>query len=80
LTFFSKYPLLFTELLKSTPKTHPDYPVIEATIEKVRHVTDSVNKSTAFQENITKLFELKELLVGFPEVILPHLFVSFSDV
>jgi hypothetical protein len=62
-----KYPLLFTELLKSTPKTHPDYIVIEATIEKVRHVADSVNKSTALQENITKLFELKELLVGFPE-------------
>jgi hypothetical protein len=54
--------------LKATPQTHPDYKVIQATIDKMKQVADSVNKSTAQQENLAKLYELKELLVGFPEV------------
>jgi hypothetical protein len=60
-----KYPLLFQEILRNTPKTHPDYPEIEATIDKVKHVADSINKSTALQENFNKMLEVSERLTGF---------------
>lgn len=57
--------LAHQEILRNTPKTHPDYPEIEATIDKVKHVADSINKSTALQENFNKMLEVTDRLTGF---------------
>jgi len=62
-----KYPLLFRELLDSTPSVHPDYPFVTKTFQKVVEVTDHVNKITKQNELVMKLNTFDETVQGYPE-------------
>jgi len=62
-----KYPLLFRELLKNTPKDHADYPNIENCFTKVQEVAEYVNEKQRSNESAKKMVELQDNLVDFPK-------------
>lgn len=62
-----RYPLLFSGILKNTPKTHPDFDTIEKTLTKLQEVAASVNEFSKKKDNDDKLFELGLKLVEFPD-------------
>eukprot|EP01130_Rhizamoeba_saxonica_P004282 TRINITY_DN1751_c0_g1_i2.p1 TRINITY_DN1751_c0_g1~~TRINITY_DN1751_c0_g1_i2.p1 ORF type:complete len:454 (-),score=71.96 TRINITY_DN1751_c0_g1_i2:56-1417(-) len=60
-----KYPLLFRELLASTPESHPDYAVVKKTLEKVNEVTAQVNQHAANRDNMLSLSYFDENVTGY---------------
>jgi len=61
-----KYPLLFRELLQTTPQDHADYPFVLKTFNKVNEVATHVNQTTKAQENLTILSNFDENVSGYP--------------
>eukprot|EP01114_Cavostelium_apophysatum_P015535 TRINITY_DN4249_c0_g1_i1.p1 TRINITY_DN4249_c0_g1~~TRINITY_DN4249_c0_g1_i1.p1 ORF type:complete len:916 (+),score=312.20 TRINITY_DN4249_c0_g1_i1:107-2854(+) len=62
-----KYPLLFRELIKHTPRDHVDYPNIELCLSKVQEVAEYVNEKQRSAESIKKMVELQDNLVDPPK-------------
>jgi len=61
----TKYHLLFREILKHTPKDHPDYGDIEKCFEKVQEVAAYVNERQRTSESLQKMIEIQENLVDY---------------
>eukprot|EP01121_Diplochlamys_sp_Union-15-3_P011158 TRINITY_DN3200_c0_g2_i5.p1 TRINITY_DN3200_c0_g2~~TRINITY_DN3200_c0_g2_i5.p1 ORF type:complete len:260 (-),score=49.27 TRINITY_DN3200_c0_g2_i5:2-754(-) len=66
-----KYPLLFRELLKFTPISHPDHEVLKLTLAKVQQIADHVNKIAAQQDNFIKMLEVANRPVSYTHLTLP---------
>eukprot|EP01124_Arcella_intermedia_P018650 TRINITY_DN2574_c0_g1_i2.p1 TRINITY_DN2574_c0_g1~~TRINITY_DN2574_c0_g1_i2.p1 ORF type:complete len:837 (-),score=193.64 TRINITY_DN2574_c0_g1_i2:1416-3926(-) len=62
-----KYPLLFRELAKFTPKDHPDYNSVISTQELFQNVTEVTNKMSAHKEILEKLINFYTSIDGFNE-------------
>lgn len=60
----TKYHLLFRELLKHTPKDHPDYENIEKCFTKVQEVASYVNERQRTSESIQKMVEIQENMIN----------------
>ncbi len=61
----TKYHLLFKEILKHTPKDHPDYPDIEKCFEKMQELATYVNERQRTSESLQKMIEIQENLVDY---------------
>ncbi|KAL6043446.1 Pleckstrin y domain-containing G member 4B [Balamuthia mandrillaris] len=59
-----KYPLLFKELVKCTPKDSADYPKLEKVLEMVTRVADHVNSMKAHSEGLKKMLDIQARLEG----------------
>jgi GrpB-like predicted nucleotidyltransferase (UPF0157 family) len=61
----SKYPLLFRELLKATPDTHPDYPNVQQTLQKLEQIAVDVNQykdnAESFRKFLGTEFDIKSI-------------------
>src|SRR3989338_3069798 len=68
-----KYPLLLRELIKNTPKEHPDHSQLEAAAEKVGSVVAFVNEAKRNAEGKAKMKEIEEM-VGIAGLCLPDRF------
>ncbi|ORX55702.1 hypothetical protein DM01DRAFT_1335097 [Hesseltinella vesiculosa] len=58
----TRYPLLLKQILKSTPKRHPDYGLVKSALSKSSRVLDDVNEETRRFENRQKMSELSRIL------------------
>ncbi|KAI8340948.1 hypothetical protein BC941DRAFT_488850 [Chlamydoabsidia padenii] len=58
----TRYPLLLRQILKSTPKRHPDYGLVKSALTKASQVLDDVNEETRRFENHKKMGELGRIL------------------
>ncbi|CAO3592901.1 unnamed protein product [Absidia cylindrospora] len=58
----TRYPLLLRQVLKSTPKRHPDYGLVKSALSKASKVLDDVNEETRRFENHQKMGELGRIL------------------
>lgn len=56
-----KYPLFFRELLKHTPKDHPDYKNLQETFEEIDKVVKYINESKKVAESKRKIKEIATL-------------------
>eukprot|EP01129_Flabellula_baltica_P004996 TRINITY_DN177_c0_g1_i9.p1 TRINITY_DN177_c0_g1~~TRINITY_DN177_c0_g1_i9.p1 ORF type:complete len:840 (-),score=260.27 TRINITY_DN177_c0_g1_i9:54-2573(-) len=61
-----KYPLLFRELLATTPETHPDYNHVQQTLFKVNAIAQHIDQMTRSRENLEILTEFDQRVSGFP--------------
>lgn len=59
-----KYPLLFKELLKHTGPDHPDYSNLNSAFEVMTKLVESINATSRESENIRKIIEIENSLVG----------------
>lgn len=59
-----KYPLLFRELLKATPDTHPDYPNVQQTLQKLEQIAVDVNQYKDNAESFRKFLEFHDNVIG----------------
>jgi len=59
-----KYPLIFREILKSTPPDHKDRAFMEETMHSLERLTDHVNECNQQAENEAKLQAVADTLVG----------------
>jgi len=62
-----KYPLLFKELMKFTPKEHSDYDNIENCYKKVQEVANYVNEKKRTAESLQKMLEIQDNLLDAPK-------------
>ncbi|KAF7728302.1 hypothetical protein EC973_006477 [Apophysomyces ossiformis] len=58
----TRYPLLLRQILKSTPKKHPDYGLVRSALAGAERVLDDVNEETRRYENRQKMNELSRIL------------------
>jgi len=59
-----KYPLLFRELKKNTPKDHPEYEQVERVEAKLEEVATHVNERKRLAENHNKIVKIQSQLEG----------------
>jgi hypothetical protein len=78
----SRYPLLFSGLLKNTPHDHPDFTVLQKALEQLQKVANDVNEFSKKKDNDDKLFELSLRMQDFPETLnIPgRLFLSEREI
>jgi len=69
-----RYRLLFAELLKNTPTSHPDYEVSRNTLVALEGVAQFVNESVRAKENQDKLLQVQQSLTGskIPTIVDPN--------
>lgn len=60
-----KYPLLFRELLASTPQDHSDYQNVSTTKKHLEEVTEGENKKSAEESNFRLLAEFNDTVSGY---------------
>lgn len=60
-----RYPLLIHGILKNTPKDHPDYDILNTTLQKLQNITDVVNEYTRKKDSENKLFQLDLKITGY---------------
>ncbi|CAO3620385.1 unnamed protein product [Cunninghamella echinulata] len=58
----TRYPLLLKQILKSTPKRHPDYGLLKSALTNASTILDDVNEETRRFENQQKMSELSRIL------------------
>ncbi|KAL0078645.1 hypothetical protein J3Q64DRAFT_1664753 [Phycomyces blakesleeanus] len=58
----TRYPLLLRQILKSTPKKHPDYGLMRSALVEAEKVLEVVNEETRRYENRQKIDELSRIL------------------
>jgi len=58
-----RYVLLLTEMVRKTPKDHPDYKDLEAALSKIQEVAETMNASKRDAENIHKIHEIQKELI-----------------
>lgn len=63
-TRLGRYNLLLKEILKNTPKGHPDYETIPKVMEKIKNFLNKVNEKSGRTENRFSLQILHEKLSG----------------
>ena len=51
-----------TDLLKSTPETHPDYENLCQALHKIEEVVDYINERKRLAENLQKILEVQNLI------------------
>jgi len=61
-----KYPLIFRELLETTPESHPDFDYVKKTLTKVNEIANHVNKITKTQNNFKSLTGFDDNVTGYP--------------
>uniref|UniRef100_A0A6B2KY32 DH domain-containing protein n=1 Tax=Arcella intermedia TaxID=1963864 RepID=A0A6B2KY32_9EUKA len=61
-----KYPLLFAELLKATPESHPDYNSVSSTQILFENVTQVANKISAEKENNQRIAQFQRTVENLP--------------
>jgi hypothetical protein len=54
-----KYELLLQELLKYTPKEHPDYNLLQRALQQIKETTNFVNENKRNAENLSKLLSIQ---------------------
>ncbi|KAJ3450088.1 faciogenital dysplasia protein [Anaeramoeba flamelloides] len=54
-----RYNLLLSEILKHTPKEHPDYENLSIALEKTKELSNEINKKIQEYERLTKLTEIQ---------------------
>ena len=64
----TKYPLLFRELLKSTPETHPDYEDRVKAFEAINEVVETINKQKGDAEQFSQVVASMGTIDKLPEV------------
>lgn len=65
-----RYKMLFQDLLKHTPDTHPDYKNLEKSFQVIDEVARYVNQNIKDQENMEKLLVIQNSISGLPETLL----------
>ncbi|XP_076859942.1 phosphatidylinositol 3,4,5-trisphosphate-dependent Rac exchanger 1 protein [Brachyhypopomus gauderio] len=60
-----KYPLLLKELLKRTPKKHPDYPAVEEALQAMKEVCSNINETKRQMEKLEALEQLQSHIEGW---------------
>jgi hypothetical protein len=65
-----KYPLLLRELLKYTDESHPDHEGLVAALAKVQAVAEHVDKHNRHAQNINKMLEIQQSLLGLKQRIM----------
>ncbi|XP_062316534.1 phosphatidylinositol 3,4,5-trisphosphate-dependent Rac exchanger 1 protein [Osmerus eperlanus] len=60
-----KYPLLLKELLKRTPKKHPDYPAVEEALQVMKAVCSNINETKRQMEKLEALEQLQSHIEGW---------------
>lgn len=65
-----RYTLLLTDLLRKTPKEHPDHFDIEKSLSTSKEVAEHVNKSINTYKNVARLTE-----AGLSHLLAPHRFL-----
>eukprot|EP01090_Pellita_catalonica_P021835 TRINITY_DN827_c0_g1_i3.p2 TRINITY_DN827_c0_g1~~TRINITY_DN827_c0_g1_i3.p2 ORF type:complete len:424 (-),score=94.27 TRINITY_DN827_c0_g1_i3:2221-3492(-) len=68
-----KYPLLLRELIKHTPKDHPDYEKLLQAYDKMEQSVSSINERKKELENLQKMFEIQAKVSG----VLAHNFPGY---
>eukprot|EP01094_Clydonella_sp_ATCC50884_P016389 TRINITY_DN2724_c0_g2_i1.p1 TRINITY_DN2724_c0_g2~~TRINITY_DN2724_c0_g2_i1.p1 ORF type:complete len:866 (+),score=281.12 TRINITY_DN2724_c0_g2_i1:184-2781(+) len=63
----TKYPLLFRELLKSTPESHPDYADRVAAFDAINEVVNTINRQKGDAEQFAKVVESMGTIDKLPE-------------
>ncbi|KAI8372990.1 uncharacterized protein BYT42DRAFT_578797 [Radiomyces spectabilis] len=58
----TRYPLLLRQILKWTPKKHPDYSLVKSALREAEKVLEDVNEETRRYENHQKMGELSRIL------------------
>lgn len=61
--------MLFKELLKSTPESHPDYTNIQDALQKGTQTVDYINSKNEEAEKINKMLHIQDALLEVPKVI-----------
>lgn len=64
-----RYPLLIHGILKNTPPDHPDYKILEATLQKLQNITDVVNEYTRKKDSENRLFQLDLRISGYDGIL-----------
>jgi len=59
-----KYPLLFKDLMKHTPKEHPDYPNLEKAFTTSENLLAIVNENTRESTNVKAIRDIESSLTG----------------
>lgn len=68
-----RYELLLKELLKQTPPTHPDVPLLTKAVEDVHQIAMTINDQKRLNENMTKMLQIQNVLgPKAPDLIQPH--------
>ncbi|KAI3657907.1 hypothetical protein MP638_003544 [Amoeboaphelidium occidentale] len=62
-----RYKLLLTDLMKYTPKCHPDYENIRLALENVEMIASFVNEQIRQFENALQILQLQSRLVGYED-------------
>lgn len=60
-----KYPLFLKELLKRTPKKHPDYPAVEEALQAMKAVCCNINETKRQMEKLEALEILQSHIEGW---------------
>eukprot|EP01114_Cavostelium_apophysatum_P021653 TRINITY_DN7619_c0_g1_i1.p1 TRINITY_DN7619_c0_g1~~TRINITY_DN7619_c0_g1_i1.p1 ORF type:complete len:750 (+),score=247.47 TRINITY_DN7619_c0_g1_i1:129-2378(+) len=64
-----RYILLLTDLLKQTPKEHPDHAGISSSLEKIKAVADQLNEAKRKAENSNRVATIQNSLIGEEELV-----------
>ncbi len=57
-----RYQLLFAELLRLTPPTHPERPSVEAALSKVQSIAAQINEAKRRAEQMTSVLRVQNRL------------------
>eukprot|EP00002_Diphylleia_rotans_P025343 TRINITY_DN5004_c0_g1_i7.p1 TRINITY_DN5004_c0_g1~~TRINITY_DN5004_c0_g1_i7.p1 ORF type:complete len:485 (-),score=68.95 TRINITY_DN5004_c0_g1_i7:345-1799(-) len=55
-----RYELLLREMLKFTPKTHPDHALVEKALEQVKKVASAINEKNREAESLNKMLDIQQ--------------------
>lgn len=61
-----RYILFLKDLVKSTPKWHPDFPNLSNALRSIQRVTDDIESATSAAEKLAEMYRLHNSLNGFP--------------
>ncbi|KAH3744273.1 Guanine exchange factor for Rac 30 [Pelomyxa schiedti] len=61
-----RYVLLLTDVLRATPKAHPDYQNLEEALNFIKELADYINENKADADSIAELCEIQTRLLDFP--------------
>lgn len=66
-----RYELLLREVMKSTPRQHPEYSTLLTLYTKVQQIAGSINEGQRQMENMSKLVEVQNRLTGGFQLLIP---------
>ncbi len=59
--------LLLQDLLKHTPKDHPDYTPLQGALALISQIADFVNETLREHANVERMAEIQRTLVGYDQ-------------